>query len=105
MEREELKKVVNEVLSEFFKSHRCFIVRRGDYILLLSPYACEEEIGSINKGIQEINSTMSLLLRKLESWAPQCSERDRIKSIQNDVEEIKRQLDKLIKLLLEEGNT
>lgn len=65
-----------------------------------------QEIRTFRKGISEFHATtekLAFLVDKLESWAPQCSERERIETIQKEVNEINRKIDKILELL-QRGN-
>ena len=61
-----------------------------------------QEIRTFRKGVSEFHATtekLAFLVDKLESWAPQCSERERIETIQKEVNEINRKIDKILELL------
>ena len=63
------------------------------------------EIRTFREGISEFRAAtekLNFVVAKLESWAPQCSEKERIETIQKEVNEINEKIDEILKLLQKE---
>ena len=114
MEKEELKKIIKEALKEFLEEnfeeweYRWRGLLKEGYLPLPPWYfipMTRSEIRTFREGISEFSVTtekLASLVDKLESWAPQCSERERIETIQKEVNEISRKIDKILELLQKE---
>jgi len=102
MEREELKRIIKEVLREFFIEEWEYWWREYREIgyppppIYLIP---RKEVMFFKESVLKFSNTterLELLVNKLASWAPQCSERERIEVIQKEMEEINRKINLII---------
>ena len=109
MEKEELKRIIKETLKEFLDEYfeECeFWWRKWLKEGYPPPWYFipihRKEIISFRESISEFHSAterLNLVIAKLETWAPQCSERERIEAIQKEMNEINEKIDKIIHLL------
>ena len=129
MEKEELKRIIREALREFFRDYleeweylwrkwveaknfeeweymwRRWIKKGYPPPWYFIPIFRIEKIIPLRETISEFRSTtdrLNFIVKKFESWAPECSERERIESIQREVGEIDKKVDKILQVLLKE---
>ena len=112
MEKEELKRIIKEALGEFFEENFeewAYWWRKWEkegyppswYFIPVR----RKEIISFRESISEFHSAtkrLDFLVTKLESWAPQCSERERIETLQKEMNEINERINKILNLLQKE---
>lgn len=99
MEEEELKRIIKEALKEFLDEN----FEEWKYWYFIS--ICRKEIISFMESVSKFHSAverLNLAVAKLETWAPQCSERERIEAIQKEMNEMNEKIDKILKLLQKE---
>ena len=109
MEKEELKGIIKEALREFIEENfekwrywwRKWVEEGYPPPWYLLPIR-RREIESFKESISELRElTMNLqfFVSRLETWAPQCSERERIGKIEKDINSIKEKIDEILCIL------
>ncbi len=113
IEVEELKKIIKEALEEIltknFEKWRHWWNKWLEKENYLPPPPCiilftESEIDKFMERViifRRTTERLNFLVNKLESWAPQCSEKDKIEWIQREVSELNEKVAKILDLLLQ----
>ena len=112
MEKEKLKRIIKEALKEFFDENfeeweywwRKWVKEGYPPPWYFIPIR-RKEIISFRESVSEFccaTERLNSLLAELETWAPQCSERERIETIQKEMNKINEKIDKILKLLQKE---
>ncbi len=114
MDKEELKRIIREVLEEFFGQHQeewegywyKWVRLWGEKRLPPPPYwyplISKEDVNKLRQTVSslyEISESYKLFSVKLESWAPECSEKERIEAIETSVKNVEKSLEDIVKIL------
>jgi len=114
MDKEELKRIIREVLEEFFRQHQeewerywyKWVKLWKEERLPPPPYwyppISKEDVNKLRQTISslyEISESYKECLLKFESWAPECSEKERIEAIETSVKNIEKSLENIERIL------
>jgi len=99
MEREELKSLIKEALREFLEEH----AERWESLLRrwMEEYPPPPFLFYVltRREFRELRENLNFIRLRLESWAPVCSEREKIENIQEEVRKIAGRTERILKIL------
>ncbi|GEM_PF-5870689 len=110
-EREELKRILKEAIKEFINEHYKELIKEWEskgypfplpYVIVKVRESSEKDFEKFRRDLYRFHETtdrFAMLVYRLESWAPQCSEKERIRAIEDKVNEIDKKIDKLLDFL------